>query len=277
MGTPTVAHPGTAVAVTGPLNWADELRGAGALLKSGLVPREIKTPEAALFIILTGRDLGMSPVQSLRSIRVIQGKVEVAADAQLGRFHSSGGRSRWVELTDKLARLELTAPWSTSPHTETFSIEDAQRAGLASGDNWRKYPKAMLRSRAITAGLKSIGFDATAGMYGYGEISGAESVAGEVVGAAEPEATSETAAEVVVTEDGEIVPTLPGKSTSWGGHGGKPMTDVPTSALAAFVKWCIGDEDKSAKYDDEIRFASAEVARREALEPSESDVQEAFA
>lgn len=166
-------------------DWDMELRGAAALLKSGLVPREIKTAEAALFLILTGRDLGMSPVQSLRSIRVIQGKVEVAADAQLGRFHGSGGRSRWVELTDRTARIELVAPWLSAPHVESFSLDDATRAGLTNGDNWRKYPKAMLRSRAITAGLKSIGFDATAGIYGAGEISGEEIVQGETVGAVE--------------------------------------------------------------------------------------------
>lgn len=254
---------------TGPLNWGDELKGAAALLKSGLVPREIKTPEAALFVILTGRDLGMSPVQSLRSIRVIQGKVEVAADAQLGRFHGAGGRSRWIELTDRSAKLELSAPWSSQPHVEAFSIEDAQRAQLAGGDNWKKYPKAMLRSRAITAGLKSIGFDATAGMYGYGEISGTEVV---IDGAVMPAAQIE-AQVVEVTDDGEVIPTLPGKATSWGGNGGKLMTEVPTSALEAFVRWCNQqDDDLKARYEDEIRFAATEVARR-AGDESDNDAE----
>jgi hypothetical protein len=168
-----------------PVNWNQELDGARMLLKSNLLPQAIKTPEAALFIILTGKDLGLSPVQSLRSIHVIQGKIEVAADAQLGLFHRSGGKSHWKALTNEQAILELHAPWLTEPHVESFTLEDAKRAKLG-GDNWQKYPKAMLRSRAITAGLKSIGFDPTAGIYAPGELGGeAVVVEGEVV-ASEP-------------------------------------------------------------------------------------------
>jgi hypothetical protein len=168
-----------------PVNWSQEIEGARMLLKSGLLPQGIKTPEAALFIILTGKDLGLSPVQSLRSIHTIQGKIEVAADAQLGLFHRSGGKSHWRALTNEQAILELHAPWLTEPHIESFTLEDAKRAKLG-GDNWAKYPKAMLRSRAITAGLKSIGFDPTAGIYAPGEIGGVEAVVeGEVVATVE--------------------------------------------------------------------------------------------
>jgi hypothetical protein len=173
-----------------PVNYSQELEGAKMLLKSGLLPQSLRSPEAALFVILTGRDLGLSPVQSLRSIHVIQGKIEVAADAQLGLFHRSGGKSHWKALTNEQAVLELHAPWLTEPHVESFTLEDAKRAKLG-GDNWQKYPKAMLRSRAITAGLKSIGFDPTAGIYAPGELGGPEPIVveGEVLPASysEPE------------------------------------------------------------------------------------------
>lgn len=166
---------GTAVATiptgTG-VNWASELAGASMLLKSGLAPSSLKTPEAALFVILAGRDLGLSPTQALRSVNVIQGKVEVAADMQLALFKRAGGRAVWIVLTDAKATLDLMHP-NGDKHTESFSMEDAKRAGLA-GDNWRKYPKAMLRSRCITAGMKSAGFDVLAGVYAPGEIGGPE-------------------------------------------------------------------------------------------------------
>jgi hypothetical protein len=180
MGAEMVVHQPAA-----PVNWNQELDGARMLIKSGLLPQGLRSPEAAMFVILTGRDLGLSPVQSLRSIHVIQGKIEVAADMQLGLFHRGGGKSHWKELSNERAVLELHAPWLTEPHTESFTLEDAKRAKL-SGDNWAKYPKAMLRSRAITAGLKSIGYDPTAGMYAPGEIGGESVVVeGEVV-ASEP-------------------------------------------------------------------------------------------
>lgn len=158
-----------------PVEWDKELQGARMLMKSGLLPSGVKSAEAALFIILTGRDLGLSPIQSLRSINVIQGKVEVAADMSLGLFHRSGGKSHFVKLTDTEAVLRFSAPWLIEDHEESFTIKDAERAGLLQRqDNWKKFPKAMLRSRAITAGLKSIGFDPTAGVYDYGELGGTE-------------------------------------------------------------------------------------------------------
>lgn len=164
----------TSVQTIGPapaVAWESELRGASYLLKSGLCPVALKTPEAVMFVVLAGRDLGLSPVASLRGLTIIQGKIEVSADLQLGMFHRAGGKSRWVELTDTAAVIELVAPWMTAPHRSAFSMADAQRAGIATG-NYQKYPKAMLRSRAITQGLKDVGFDATAGCYAPGEISG---------------------------------------------------------------------------------------------------------
>jgi hypothetical protein len=251
---------------TPPVQWDAELRGAQYLLKSGLVPADIKTPEAAMFIILAGRDLGMSPVQSLRSIRVIKGKVEVAADAQLGKFHTSGGRSRFLTLTNDAAKLELSAPWLTAPHVETFTIEDARLAQLG-GDNWKKYPKAMLRSRAITAGLKSIGFDATAGVYAPGEIGGEVQVIGDEVVAVEVQTTTTDTSEAL---------TLPGKPESWGGHGGMPLADLSDKVLTAFVKWADTD-DRREKYDAHLSEARGVMARRAAESEEVVDAEEVAA
>lgn len=195
MTTPEV---GTAVAVAEPkavaVDYHRELEGARMLMKSGLLPAGVKSAEAAMFIVLTGRDMGLSPVQSLRSIHVIQGKIEVAADMQLGLFHRAGGKSQWVTLTNTEAVLRLAAPWLIEPHQESFTMEDAKRAGLdkasRSGEPsmFLKFPRPMLRSRAITAGLKSIGFDPTAGMYAPGEIGGPALVEGEEVTAPVEEA-----------------------------------------------------------------------------------------
>jgi hypothetical protein len=176
------------------INWESELRGATMLVKSGLVPKDIRTAESALFVIMAGRDLGLSPVQSLRSIRPIQGKIEASADLQLGLYHRQGGKSRWLKLDATGAELELSASWLTSPHVSKFGTEDAKRAELMSNANYRKYPQAMFRSRAITQGLKDIGFLAGAGVYAPGELGGAVVVdaSGEVLPASEGTEAPET-------------------------------------------------------------------------------------
>lgn len=154
------------------IDWDNEMKGATMLVRSGLVPEDIKKPEAALFVIMAGRDMGLSPVQSLRSIRIIKGKLELSADVQLGKFHEAGGKSQWLELTDDSVRLKLVAPWTIEPHVSTFTLADAKRAQLLSNPSWTKYPKAMLRSRAITQGLKDVGFLLGSQVYAPGEVGG---------------------------------------------------------------------------------------------------------
>lgn len=198
-----------------PVAWEQEMIGARYLLKSGLCPDALKTPEAVLFVILAGRDLGLSPVASLRGITIIKGKIECSADLQLSLFHRATGRSRWEELTDQRAALRLEAPWLSAPHVSVFTMADAQRGNLVS-DTYRRFPKAMLRSRAITQGLKDIGFDATAGCYAPGEISGIEPVA---------------AAVTVVDEDPQ--PQLPPNVGQW--LTGAEMKDLKRDAVAAGI------------------------------------------
>jgi len=51
------------------------------------------------------------------------------------------------------------------PYRHEFTLEDAKRAGLADADNYRKYPKAMLFSRCMSAGARAMFPDVLAGMY----------------------------------------------------------------------------------------------------------------
>lgn len=137
---------------------------AEKLVPTGMLPTWIKQPGQAVAIILAGRELGMEPMRALRSLQMVQGKVVEAADSQLGRFKAAGGRATFARLDDTCAELHLTHP-NGDEHTETFTIAQAKAAGLTGKDIWQKYPRAMLRSRVITAGLKSVGWDGTVGEY----------------------------------------------------------------------------------------------------------------
>jgi len=76
----------------------------------------------------------------------------------------------FTTLDDTKAVLVLTHV-NGDQHTETWTIEDSKRAGL-SGGNHDKFRKAMLRSRVITAGLKSVGWDGAVGTYDPDELAG---------------------------------------------------------------------------------------------------------
>jgi len=138
-------------------------------VKTGMLPDHIKTGWQFAVIAATGHELGMQPMRAIRSLAMVKGKVVESADSQLARFKAVGGRSQFEVLDETKAVLHLVHP-NGDKHTETFTLEDAKRAGLASNSNYSKFPKAMLRSRAITAGLKSIGWEGAVGAYDPDEL-----------------------------------------------------------------------------------------------------------
>jgi len=138
-------------------------------VKTGMLPDHIKTGWQFAVIAATGHELGMQPMRAIRSLAMVKGKVVESADSQLARFKAAGGRSQFEVLDETKAVLHLVHP-NGDKHTETFTLEDAKRAGLASKSNYSKFPKAMLRSRAITAGLKSLGWEGAVGAYDPDEL-----------------------------------------------------------------------------------------------------------
>lgn len=143
---------------------------ANALVPTGFLPDHIKTPGQAVAIILQGRELGMEPMRALRSLTMVKGKVVENADSQLARFKDEGGRALFKALTDTAAELWLRHP-NGDEHVERFTMKDAEAAGLTRPSRngepsmYTKFPKAMLRSRVITAGLKSLGWSGAVGNY----------------------------------------------------------------------------------------------------------------
>jgi hypothetical protein len=170
-GTPPESR---ALAEFAPMTFEQVVAMGDALVRTGFLPEHIKNGAQAAAIILTGRELNMPPMRSLRSLAMVKGKVTEYADSQLARFKADGGRAAWRQLDDKVATLFLRHP-NGDEHEESFTFEDAERAGLTkparSGEPsmYAKHPKAMLRSRAITAGLKSIGWEGGVGTYDPGE------------------------------------------------------------------------------------------------------------
>jgi hypothetical protein len=146
-----------------PMSWRDMVVMGAELVKTRMMPEHVKDGASAALIMLTGRELGMQPMRALRSLQVVKGKVIESADSQLSRFKADGGHARFLHLDDTKAVLWLKHP-NGDEHTETWTAADSQKAGLGGGMH-AKFAKAMFRSRAITAGLKGIGWEGGVGAY----------------------------------------------------------------------------------------------------------------
>ena len=179
---------------------------------SGLLPRGIASPEAAFTIIATGAELGLSPMASLRSIHVIEGKPVLSAALIAGivqRRPDLCESFALVESSDTIATYETTRR-GQAPVRMSFTLEQAQRAGLAGKDNWRKYPHAMLRSRAAAELARAVYPDVVGGLYDPDEIPGAEARTAEPRPVVQPPAQRRTlAAAPPAASSAETMPAPP--------------------------------------------------------------------
>ncbi|MEM9072847.1 MAG: hypothetical protein AAGE52_30350 [Myxococcota bacterium] len=149
---------------------------AKVLIKSRLLPSHIQQASDAVLLILTGAELGLQPMEAIRELYAFDGKVGMSAHAMMARLARAGVTWVWEESTDEKAVLRLKRPgWDD--HVESFSIQQAQKAGLTSKGVWQKHPAKMLRARAETGGARAIAPDLLGGsIYGMDEIREIESV-----------------------------------------------------------------------------------------------------
>lgn len=147
---------------------------AQTLAKSGLIPKALfNKPGDVLVILLTGRELGLGPMQSLRGINVIDGKAVLSADLMVGLCVARRDVCEWfrfVESDAKHAKCATKRAGAPEPQELTWTLEQARAAGLTGKQNWAKYPEAMLRARCASALVRAVYPDLMAGSYDPDEM-----------------------------------------------------------------------------------------------------------
>lgn len=136
------------------------------LAPSGMIPTALgKKPENVLAVVLAGAELGLAPMASIRGLTLINGKVGMASDLMAAIVLKSGAAEyfRCTETTDKKATF-TTKRKGQPEQALSFTIEQAEKAFLK-GDNWKKYPEAMLRARAQSALARLVFPDVLFGVY----------------------------------------------------------------------------------------------------------------
>jgi len=173
-----------------PMN--DMERMANAVAKSGLFG--VKTPEAALSLMLVMQAEGRHPGEAIRDYHVVQNRPVLRADAMLARFQAAGGRIEYTERTDQRVAAKFTHPQGGTVEVD-WDQARAKAAGLLNRDNWKSYPRQMLTARVISEGVRSVFPGATSMMYTAEEVD--EPVA------APKDVTPEPAAARPILDEGE--------------------------------------------------------------------------
>ena len=140
---------------------------AAAVAKSGLFG--VKNPEQAMALMLVAQAEGLHPATAARDYHVIQGRPALKADAMLARFQAAGGKVEWKVYTNECVTGVFSHPQGGSLEL-SWTLDQAKQIGLAGKDNWKNYPRAMLRSRVISEGIRAVYPGCVVGTYTPEEV-----------------------------------------------------------------------------------------------------------
>ena len=156
--------------------YADMERMADCIAKSGLFG--VKTPVQALALMLIAQSEGLHPATAARDYHVIQGRPALKADTMLARFQAAGGKVEWHDYTDTVVSGTFSHPAGGKVKIE-WTLEMAKRAKLTGKEVWTQYPRAMLRARVISEGIRTVYPGVLSGMYTPEEVDDLKDIHGE--------------------------------------------------------------------------------------------------
>lgn len=151
------------------VSFNDMQQMAEAIAKSGLFG--MKDTNSVLALMAVAQAEGLHPATAARDFHIIQGKPALKADAMLARFQNAGGKVEWTEYTDDRVTGVFSHP-NGGNLSVSWSIEQATKIGLVKpGSGWQKFPRAMLRSRCVSEGIRSIFPGSVTGFYSPEEVA----------------------------------------------------------------------------------------------------------
>lgn len=148
---------------------------AKALATSSLVPRDYRNqPSNVLMAISMGHALGLEPAIALTGIKVIDGTPSLSAQLQAALVRRAGHKLRVTHKDGTATAVLIRRDDPEHEHVAVWTMERAQRAGLAGKGAWRTYPEAMLSARALTEVIRMAASDVLLGIAYTAEELGAD-------------------------------------------------------------------------------------------------------
>ena len=230
---------------------------AGAIAASGLFGMKDKNSVLALMAVAQAE--GLHPATAARDFHIIQGRPALKADAMLARFQNAGGKVDWKDYTDEKVTGVFSHPNGGSLAV-TWTIEQATKIGLVKpGSGWQKFPRAMLRSRCISEGIRSVFPGSVTGFYSPEEVADFEP--------AKEMGKIQVVSPVVTVRAGTEEITIENIKSDLGIPMYIPGNDEPYATYLNRDDWIDGFAElhakihESKKYNDEERYAKINALR----------------
>lgn len=149
-----------------PQTFEQALTFSNYLAESDLVPKDFKgKPGNCLIAMQWGSELGLKPLQSLQNLAVINGRPALWGDAVIALVLASPVCEYVTEDDDGKTAYCRVKRKGAPEQVRTFSVEDAQKAGLSGKQGpWTQYPKRMRQMRARAFALRDVFPDVLRGL-----------------------------------------------------------------------------------------------------------------
>jgi hypothetical protein len=146
---------------------------AHAVANTDFVPKGMRNNEAAITAaILYGDEIGLAPMQALRSIAIIDGQPSLRAETQRAMILGAG-HFIWPEeftVTKVTWAGRRFDSINAEPTRITWTMDDARRAHLDGKPNWRSYPREMMSARSSADLARAIFADVIGGLAATEEL-----------------------------------------------------------------------------------------------------------
>jgi len=137
---------------------AEPMSLAEVFVKSGCFP-SIQSQAQGVVKILAGREYGLTPIQAITELYIVNGRVAMSAKLIAAAIKKSGKYDYHVDKMDNeecvISFFEIYDKVRTKIGESSFTIKDAAKAGIVNKDSWKGYPKQMLYARAMSIGGRS--------------------------------------------------------------------------------------------------------------------------
>lgn len=165
-----VRQPAASLAAYEPRDVSEGYALAQYLSKSGMLGKDIKTPEQALTVMIAGRELGFTAMQSLRAIYIVEGRVTLSADAMVALVLRSPECEYLTMVSSSAEECTYKTKRRGQPEVVmSVTAADAKTAGW--GATHAKYPAIMKRHRCASNICRTVYPDVVLGMFTPDEMA----------------------------------------------------------------------------------------------------------
>ena len=144
---------------------------------SGMFP-DVKTQAQAVVKILAGKELGISPLESMNSFFFVNSKIAMPSRLMAALVKRSKSYDYSIDKIDDaeciLSFHRLVDGKKEEIGKSSFTFKDGAKAGLVNKDNWKNYPRNCLFARALSNGVRWYCPEIVCGFYTVEEVEDIE-------------------------------------------------------------------------------------------------------